>query len=196
VHGPVRGVRSRYGCHRISSRDRFCLTNIIGTQCRSGSCAKRWTRESLQRRWRSPPRQSGGHVSAQLLAASADHARRAHAEISPAQSRLDARADSTRSPGAAEIILRSRPHPEQGFRSCIGILGLAKRYDPERVDDACAQAHAPTARSRCRSCEYACLRCAARSSQLCTVPRSCRRADHAQCAARWASCSELEKMKE
>ena len=25
-----------------------------------------------------------------------------------------------------ELILRSRPHPEQGFRSCIGILGLAE----------------------------------------------------------------------
>jgi len=23
-----------------------------------------------------------------------------------------------------EIVLRSRPYPEQGFRSCIGILGL------------------------------------------------------------------------
>jgi transposase len=40
----------------------------------------------------------------------------------------------------AEIILRSRPHPEQGFRSCIGILGLAKRYDAERLDAACARA--------------------------------------------------------
>jgi transposase len=38
------------------------------------------------------------------------------------------------------IILRSRPHPEQGFRSCIGILGLAKRYDGERLDAACARA--------------------------------------------------------
>ena len=36
-----------------------------------------------------------------------------------------------------EVILRSRPHPEQGFRSCIGILRLAKRYDPERLDAAC-----------------------------------------------------------
>ena len=33
-----------------------------------------------------------------------------------------------------EIILRSRPHPEQGFRSCIGILRLAERYDAERLD--------------------------------------------------------------
>jgi transposase len=39
-----------------------------------------------------------------------------------------------------EIILRSRPHPEQGFRSCIGILSLAKRYDSERLDAACARA--------------------------------------------------------
>ena len=47
----------------------------------------------------------------------------------------------------AEIILRSRPHPEQGFRSCIGILGLAKRYDGERLDAACARALALGTRS-------------------------------------------------
>ena len=46
-----------------------------------------------------------------------------------------------------EIILRSRPHPEQGFRSCIGILGLARRYDPERLDGACARALALGTRS-------------------------------------------------
>ena len=39
-----------------------------------------------------------------------------------------------------EVILRSRPHPEQGFRSCIGILGLTKRHGAERVDAACARA--------------------------------------------------------
>jgi hypothetical protein len=32
-----------------------------------------------------------------------------------------------------DVILRSRPHPEQGFRSAIGILGLVKRYGQERV---------------------------------------------------------------
>ena len=46
-----------------------------------------------------------------------------------------------------ELILRSRPHPEQGFRSCIGILGLAKRYDAERLDGACARALALGTRS-------------------------------------------------
>ena len=45
------------------------------------------------------------------------------------------------------IILRSRPHPEQGFRSCIGILGLVKRYGAERLDGACARALALGTRS-------------------------------------------------
>ncbi len=46
-----------------------------------------------------------------------------------------------------DIILRSRPHPEQGFRSAIGILGLVKRYARERVDAACARALLLNARS-------------------------------------------------
>lgn len=46
-----------------------------------------------------------------------------------------------------DVILRSRPHPEQGFRSAIGILGLVKRYGAERVDAACARALLLNARS-------------------------------------------------
>jgi transposase len=38
-----------------------------------------------------------------------------------------------------EIVLRSRPQSEQGFRSCIGILGLRKRYSAERLDAACGR---------------------------------------------------------
>ncbi len=37
-------------------------------------------------------------------------------------------------------ILDSRPHPEQGFRSCLGIMRLAKRYCPERLEASCARA--------------------------------------------------------
>jgi transposase len=46
-----------------------------------------------------------------------------------------------------DVILRSRPHPEQGFRSSIGILSLVKRYTPERVNAACARALALNALS-------------------------------------------------
>jgi len=38
------------------------------------------------------------------------------------------------------VILRSRPHPEQGFRSCIGILRLAKTHGPDRLEAACERA--------------------------------------------------------
>jgi transposase len=37
-------------------------------------------------------------------------------------------------------ILDSRPHPEQGFRSCLGIMSLAKHYCPERLEKACTRA--------------------------------------------------------
>jgi transposase len=38
-----------------------------------------------------------------------------------------------------ETRLSSSPHPEQGFRSCLGILGLAKRVGTERLEAACAR---------------------------------------------------------
>jgi transposase len=44
-------------------------------------------------------------------------------------------------------ILADRPHPEQGYRSCLGILRLAKRYDAARLEAACARALTAGARS-------------------------------------------------
>jgi len=38
------------------------------------------------------------------------------------------------------LILESRPHPEQGYRSCLGLLRLEKRYSKERLEAACARA--------------------------------------------------------
>lgn len=37
-------------------------------------------------------------------------------------------------------ILTSKPHPEQGFRSVVGILQLAKRFGDERLEAACERA--------------------------------------------------------
>ena len=39
-----------------------------------------------------------------------------------------------------ETILNSKPHPEQGYRSCLGLIRLAKRYPVERVEAASARA--------------------------------------------------------
>jgi transposase len=46
-----------------------------------------------------------------------------------------------------EVILREKRHPEQGFRSCRGILKLVGRFPRERVEAACERALAIGARS-------------------------------------------------
>ncbi|MER9832287.1 IS21 family transposase [Mesorhizobium sp. M0134] len=37
-----------------------------------------------------------------------------------------------------ERMMRDRPHPEQGYRSAFGILSLARRYERDRLEAACA----------------------------------------------------------
>ncbi len=39
-----------------------------------------------------------------------------------------------------ELILEHRPHPEQGFRACLGIVRLVKPFGPARVEAAAARA--------------------------------------------------------
>ena len=46
-----------------------------------------------------------------------------------------------------ETILRERPHPEQGYRACLGILRLGKYYPPLRLEAAAARALACHAHS-------------------------------------------------
>jgi transposase len=46
-----------------------------------------------------------------------------------------------------EKILAERKHPEHGFRSCIGIIRLDKKYGRDRLEAACARALAVGGRS-------------------------------------------------
>ena len=46
-----------------------------------------------------------------------------------------------------EAIMTDRPHPEQGFRTCLGILALTRTYDNARVDAACRRGVSIKARS-------------------------------------------------
>jgi transposase len=68
------------------------------------------------------------------------HAHRAHAEWTP--SRLIAWAEQT-GPTTAELvatILATKPHPEQGYRACLGLMRLGKRHGPARLEAAAARA--------------------------------------------------------
>jgi transposase len=47
-------------------------------------------------------------------------------------------------PHTAELIekvMNSRMHPQQGFRSCLGILRLGKSYGEDRLEAACHRAN-------------------------------------------------------
>jgi len=39
-----------------------------------------------------------------------------------------------------DVIMRKRRHPEQGYRSCLGVIKLAKAFGHDRLDAACARA--------------------------------------------------------
>jgi transposase len=54
--------------------------------------------------------------------------RGAAADIGPATARL------------VDTILERKPHPEQGFRACLGIIRLLKSYGRARLEAACARA--------------------------------------------------------
>lgn len=72
---------------------------------------------------------------------------RAHAEWSPSRF---IRWGERVGPAVRDLvsaILAERPHPEQGYRSCLGILRLEKRYGADRLDAACARALGVGARS-------------------------------------------------
>lgn len=67
-------------------------------------------------------------------------AHQAYAEWTP--QRLVQWAEQT-GPATATVvatILASRPHPQQGFRSCLGLLRLGKTYGEARLEAACQRA--------------------------------------------------------
>jgi transposase len=52
--------------------------------------------------------------------------------------------------GVVRWQMEHRPHPEQGYRSCLGLMRLARQYGDERLEAACARAQsirAPNYRS-------------------------------------------------
>lgn len=72
---------------------------------------------------------------------------RRHAETTPDQLRERAARIGPATAILIDVILRDRPHPEHGFRSCLGILGLARSYGSERVEAACDRALAINTRT-------------------------------------------------
>jgi transposase len=54
--------------------------------------------------------------------------------------RADARLIGPATAALCELILEQRPHPEQGFRACLGVVRLARPYGAERLEAAAERA--------------------------------------------------------
>lgn len=64
-------------------------------------------------------------------------AHRRHMEWTPTRLLREAEAIGPSTIALVERILAAKPHPEQGFRACLGILRLVRGYGPERLEAAC-----------------------------------------------------------
>jgi transposase len=74
-------------------------------------------------------------------------AHRRHAAWTPARMMSAAEKIGPSTAALFEAIMADRPHPEQGFRTCLGILALERTYGQARIEAACQRAGAIKARS-------------------------------------------------
>jgi transposase len=85
------------------------------------------------------PRGSGDHKHTTVP----DHmpsSHRRYADWTIDRIRRDAVSIGPATTALCELILERRPHPEQGFRACIGILRLVRSFGVERLEAAAAHA--------------------------------------------------------
>jgi transposase len=64
-------------------------------------------------------------------------AHRRYAEWTPARMMGAAAKIGPAAIALVEAIMKAKPHPEQGFRACLGILRLEKSYGAQRLEAAC-----------------------------------------------------------
>jgi transposase len=84
-------------------------------------------------------RSSGNHRHTTV----SDHmpsSHRRYADWTVERIRHEAAAIGPATAALCELILERRPHPEQGFRSCLGIVRLVRPFGAERLEAAAARA--------------------------------------------------------
>ena len=64
-------------------------------------------------------------------------AHRRYADWTPARMMREAGKIGPATIALVEAIMKAKPHPEQGFRACLGILRLASSYGSARIEAAC-----------------------------------------------------------
>lgn len=82
---------------------------------------------------------AGGHTT---IAEHMPAAHRAHLEWSPGRFLRWAGDIGPATQYLVEHLLTARRHPEMGYRSCLGLLSLARHYGNDRLEAGCARARA------------------------------------------------------
>ena len=84
----------------------------------------------------------GAHTT---IAAHMPKAHQAHAEWTPSRILEWGLEIGPETHALVDEILRDRPHPEQGYRSCLGLYRLGRRYGKPRLEAACGGVWPPPA---------------------------------------------------
>ena len=74
------------------------------------------------------------------LEASDETATLTHADWTVERIRREATAIGPATAALCELILERRPHPEQGFRACLGIVRLVRPFGADRLEAAATRA--------------------------------------------------------
>ena len=77
-------------------------------------------------------------------------AHRAHMEWTPGKLLNWALSIGPATTDVVQYQLTAKPHPEMGYRTCLGLLSLARKYGNDRLEAACRRAvaiHSPTRKS-------------------------------------------------
>lgn len=89
--------------------------------------------------------QKGKHTT---IAEHMPKSHRKHLEWTPGRFLNWAASIGTETTKYVKHLLESKPHPEQGYRSCLGLLNLARRFGSNRLENACERAWIVGARTR------------------------------------------------
>ena len=83
---------------------------------------------------------TSGNRKHTTVAAHMPASHRRYAGLTPAELRRMAGRIGPNTAALVDLILRAKPHPEQGFRACIGIVRLAKPHGRDALEAACLRA--------------------------------------------------------
>jgi len=83
---------------------------------------------------------TSGNRKHTTVAAHMPASHRRYAGWTPAEIRRRAGQIGPNTGALVDLILRTKPHPEQGFRACLGIIRLAKPHGREALEAACERA--------------------------------------------------------